>query len=100
MLGWLAGHFAPAVYACDMEINIEVVIHAREIAQSVLGSCLWGAGLGEVGKPQEVTLALSHLPVGLLPPVRGECSSELSPTRPSSPPSLGSPRLREMSPSN
>lgn len=50
MLGWLAGHFAPAVYACDMEINIEVVIHAREIAQSVLGSCLWGAGLGEVGK--------------------------------------------------
>ena len=34
MLRRLAGHFTPAVYACDVEINKEVVIHAREIAQS------------------------------------------------------------------
>ena len=52
MLRWLAGHFAPAVYACDVEINIEVVLHARARAQRVLGSCLWGAGLEEVGRDE------------------------------------------------
>lgn len=33
-MGQLAGRFTPAVYACDVEINREVVIYARETAQS------------------------------------------------------------------
>lgn len=66
-MGQLAGRFTPAVYACDVEINREVVIYARETAQSPGGLPLGSrTGRGGGGIKRGIAAFLTLLLVSML----------------------------------